>query len=287
MAATYDWVGGVDGDFSDKANLNPSGNDPIADDTVRMVKTPTNPIDSGQAAWSAIKLHIIGGPDYKGTLGVSGTPMTFGANSTLKLNIPNVTSSYWNIASGGIVTILNTAVDPNACVLQGGTFAELNVQKAPSLILGASATFTLARLLGRLSMQDIVATIESGATVTKIEVNGAVVDCEAAIVTLEMLGGIWNHKGATNFDITTLNLHGGVFNAEAHGMTIGNLDVRGGYFDARKLGFGTLSAGIVRTGGVVDLRNEGNNISKANLILAGGQILGGVGEATFALPPAG
>lgn len=282
---TYDWDGGTSGDFALNANLNPSGTNPVANDTIRFQTAPTRAVDSNQDAWSAIKLHFIVGPNHNGALGSTGTPMTAAADSTLKFDGTNVPESYWNLASGAVVNVKNTSVNPNACVLQAGTYAKLLVARARSLTLGASATFTLSRLLGRTAQQDIVARIESGATVTAIEVNGALIDCYAAIVTAWLLGGTWKHLGATNFDITTLNLEAGMFIAKAHGMTVGTLEGRGGMFDARQLGHATLSAGVIRTGAIVDLRNEADNISKANLTQAGGQILGGTGTPTIEMSP--
>ncbi len=183
--------------------------------------------------WSTINVGTIYfGRGIVSPIGTAAAPLKFGTATKLKVDTPACKSL---CLSTGVVTtalIFNTYPADKSFYQVAGTWTKGVVVGGTGLACASGVVLTdvtLGSLLG--GSAPIVATFESGVTLTLCELLSGTVQGSCAAVTLNVLGGDYWHKGTSTFDITTLNQRGGRFCWTATGGTITKANCFGGYFD--------------------------------------------------------
>lgn len=181
-------------------------------------------------SWASFKY----GDDFDGTLGTPSAPLL--VNTVTDFRYSGVNSKSFNFQPSAVTQgiILGTHPAAYSCYLLGGTWALLGISLAKALRLGSSliATKTIFGHAGNPSL-DVVARVESGATLTLVHMAGGQITSLAALGTIRLWGGLFDQCGSSTGDITAAHIHGGRFKFNAPGATCIEANALGGTFDCR------------------------------------------------------
>lgn len=221
----------VDGNWANTANWS-GGAVPVDTDTI-VIATGNKDIASGMDQSAVDPAAVYFGEDFSGTVGTPASPLKLGTVTMFRYNASLCQSfNFWPATcTTGVIEATHSIAD--AFYGSAGTWTKLIVLGGPSIRFGAATVLTAATIGQRRgSATPIGVTIDSGVTLTAVRLSGGHVWCEAAAVTLEILGqGVWDHEGASTYDITTLNISGGRFNWKSAAGTITKVNAYGGVFD--------------------------------------------------------
>ena len=255
------FTGAVSGDLNVAGNYSPSGV-PIAGDTI-IFDGSTNPADTSMATFNLIDtITVIVTPNQTKAIGTSGNPLQVQDAAKLFYNGPNCPQCYYapNTCTEAHVLATMGAGGNASLVLQSGAITSLFVSQASKLSIDGTVT------TGYFGSGDIVATLESGGTITTAYIAGGKYTANGTITTCDMHGGEVVYQGASK-NITALNLKapGVIFRWNAASSTITKINAYAGLFDATTdLNTKTITNMDIHFGATVDLRCGANVITASN-----------------------
>ncbi len=216
---------------------------------------------------------------FAGSIGGPSNVLQIGSVPKVVFDGQRCKKAYIDVDTGETVTdffVESTSENPDGLVISRngtGAITRLRIRGGHNIIVAATASVT--RMIMESAARVMRARVESGAAVATAMIGGGAVDCYAAISSeLHVAGGVWNHLGATQFDIPLVIV--------AKGATL-NLWSGGGTF-TNVYNFGAINSdggqGKPRTitnyydcGGTLDKRGLGNTLAITNRFMSGGTIL--------------
>lgn len=278
MAFDYSQNGGA-GDWNSAASWT-SGAAPIAGADVAMLEGTVDFVTNLPAAgvdYNSLKV----GREFAGSVGGPGNLLQIGSVPSILFEGQRCKRFYLDVDNLETVTDLivedTHPTNQDGLVVSrngNGTITRMRIRGGQNCVLAASSS--VARFIMESIARAMRARIESGAAVATAMIGAGIVDCYAAITSeLHVAGGVWNHIGATTFNVPTIIV--------ARGATL-NLWSGGGTF-TDIYNFGTINCdgglGKPKTitnyydcGGILDKRGLGSNVTITNKFMSSGQILG-------------
>lgn len=252
------WTGAASSAWSTAGNWS-DGAVPDGSDTPRIlegvheivsVPTATNGVD-----YTGFEV----GSMFRGKLATAASPLYLGSIGQVDYNGERCREAFISIDTGDAVTLFNVRGSGEgiyALYLGGaGTITSLDVY-AGKVRIATGLTVSKLRILGPAHV-----VIESGPTITAVDQSAGLVENYAEVGTLDQSGGVFDHVGTTTFNMTTVNLRGGVFNFGSSGGTLTTVNLL-------KNGVLNLDAGVGHSSRVI-----------TNLYQRGGtRIIGGRGS---------
>lgn len=251
MAVIY-WVSTSSQTWSTGANWS-GGSAPGSSDTAVFTGKKSNVSVDGATVTGCTAVRISN--DYTGSIGSSGTPLTFQTNAVTYLDIFG-TGSYYFSSSG--VAITNTFVNTNnkgdTAVNLKGTLTNVYALKGRLNLQSSGTVTTLFAGYQGSRGGDIYVTIQSSVTLTTVNQTGGYITSQSAFTTLNQDPGATLQQTIGN--VTTANVRG-TYVYQTDGGTITTLVVwPNGLCDMSQEGSTkTITNTTIHNGGTVDIRN--------------------------------
>lgn len=267
--ADHIWTGATSSDWGTAGNWN--GGVPTAGNNV-YIADQDDAITGVPAAAAGINYALVEvGPNFTGTIADSASPLHVGSVTTINYKGLLCEACYLNVDTGDTVTTLNidgSAVASNALTLGGpGTVTTALVRAAGMFRISSSAVVTNLNI----PEGNPQVFVTSGASLTNANLSGGVVNNEAALTTLNLSQGTWQHQGETTYNITTLNILGGIFRFWSSGGTITTVNLYGGLLDLNGgKGLPRTISTLNRYGGTVDRGGQGSTVTISSYNRLGG-----------------
>lgn len=236
-----EWTSTSSTDVNSAGNWS-TGAVPATTDIVRLWDRAKASLTTNPSALSAVTIGGLDvGPNFDasasgspGSVGTAANPLYFGAMGVeVRINSVSLQSLNFRCTSAPLLVVENTHPNPASVYLTHGTYTSAHIVGGRGTKIGAGVTLTVARIGAESAASGLVATIESGATLTTTHMISGDVRSEAAATTLYLHGGTWEQVGTSTSDITTAWV--------GEGATL--------YYDGKS---GTITTLEVRPGGTVD-----------------------------------
>lgn len=278
MAFNYSQNGGA-GDWTSALSWT-SGAAPIAGADVGILEgtvdfitnLPTVGID-----YNSLKV----GREFAGSLGAPSNTISIGSVPSVLFEGPRCKRCYLEVDTTETVTDLivedTHPTNPDGLVISAngtGVITRMRVRGGQNCVLAATASVT--RFIMESIARAMKVRIESGAAIPTAMIGAGIVDCYAAISSeLHVAGGVWNHLGATLFNVPTIIVaRGATLNLWSGGGTFTNVYNFGMINCDGGLGKPKTITNYFDCGGILDKRGLGSNVTITNKFMSSGQLLG-------------